>query len=117
MTFLQRVVVNTISFVALAGLFQKSQIFFVGSVWIALLAAIILALLNAFVKPLLFIISLPITIITLGLFSIIINALMLELTAYVIGSTEFYFANFGATILMAIIMSIINAVVSNYFEN
>ncbi|CAH0416532.1 phage holin family protein [Periweissella fabaria] len=115
MTFLQRVIINAISFVALAGLLQSTQIFYVSSIWAALGAAIVLAFLNAFVKPFLIVISLPITIMTLGLFSII-NAFLLELTAYLVGTPHFHFASFGATILMAIIMSVINAIVSNYFN-
>lgn len=116
MTFLQRVIINAISFVALAGLLQSTQIFYVSSIWAALGAAIVLAFLNAFVKPFLIVVSLPITIMTLGLFSIIINAFLLELTAYLVGTPHFHFASFGATILMAIIMSVINAIVSNYFN-
>lgn len=117
MTFLQRVIINVISFIALAGLLQSTQIFYVGSIWAALGAAIVLAFLNAFVKPFLVIISLPITIMTLGLFSIIINALLLELTAHLVGTHNFHFASFGVTVLMAIIMSVINAIVSNYFNH
>lgn len=116
MTFLQRLIVNTISFIALAGLFQSTQFFYVGSVWAALLAAVVLGILNTVVRPILLLISLPITILTLGFFSIVINAMMLELTSFVVGE-NFHFANFGVTILMAIIMAVINAVVSNYFIN
>lgn len=115
MTFLQRLIINTISFIALAGLFQSSDFFYVGSVWAALLAAVVLGVLNTILRPILFLISLPITIMTLGLFSIVINALMLEMTSILIGN-DFKFANFGATILMAIIMAVINAIVSNYFN-
>lgn len=49
---------------------------------IALLAALIIGLVNALIRPLLEILSLPITILTLGLFSFVLNALMFWLAAY-----------------------------------
>ena len=49
---------------------------------IALLAALIIGLVNALIRPLLELLSLPITILTLGLFSLVINALMFWLAAY-----------------------------------
>lgn len=115
MTVVRRIIVNTISFVALTGLLQSTHIFYVSSLWYALSAAIVLGLLNAFVAPVLILVSLPITIITLGLFGVVINAFMLELTSYVVGTQNFHFANFWVNIMMVVIMSIINAVVSNYF--
>ena len=45
------------------------------------IAAAVLGLLNAIVRPILFFLTLPLTIVTLGLFLIVLNALMLELTA------------------------------------
>ena len=50
--------------------------------WIAIaIAAAVLGLLNAIVRPILYVLTLPITIITLGLFLIVLNAIMLKLTA------------------------------------
>jgi putative membrane protein len=50
--------------------------------WIpALIASVVLAVVNTIVKPILFILTLPFTIITLGLFLLVLNALMLWLTA------------------------------------
>jgi putative membrane protein len=49
-----------------------------------LLAAILLGAVNAIVRPILVILTLPITILTLGLFFLIINGLMLQLVAYII---------------------------------
>jgi putative membrane protein len=51
-----------------------------------LLVAVIFGLVNVFVKPLVSLLSLPVTIITLGLFMFIINALMLMLTAWLAGN-------------------------------
>lgn len=49
---------------------------FVASFWSALLAALVLGLLNALVKPILILLTLPITVITLGLFLLVLNALV-----------------------------------------
>ncbi|PWF99429.1 phage holin family protein [Levilactobacillus bambusae] len=114
MGFWSRIFVNWIIFLALAGFFRNS--FFISSVWVALLAAFVLAILNALIKPVLQILSLPITILTLGLFSIVINAAMLELTSAIVGP-GFEFSSFGITMVIAIIMSICNAIISNHFAN
>lgn len=109
----QRIVLNAVLFIALGGFFRQS--FYVANVWIAIVASLVLAVLNALVKPFLSLLSLPITVLTLGLFSIVINAVMLELTSAVVGS-DFQFASFGTTLLIAILMSIVNAVVSSYLS-
>lgn len=115
MGFWARILINTLLFVAIAGFFQQSGAFYVSSIWIAFLASFVLALLNALVKPILVVLSLPITILTLGLFSIVINAGMLELTSYLVGSVNFHFSSFGMTMLVAIIISLANAVITDYF--
>lgn len=117
MRFWQRVLVNCILFVALTGFFQSNGNFYVSSIWIALVASLILAILNASIRPILQIISLPITLLTLGLFSIVINALMLELTSVFVGALNFYFSSFGMTMLISVILSICNTIISNHFTN
>lgn len=120
MRFWPRIFVNVLIFLALAGFFQSSlagsfqNSFYVSSVWVALIASLVLALLNAVVKPILFVLSLPITILTLGLFSVVINAAMLELTSWFVGSS-FAFASFGTTLIIAIVMSLCNAIISDHF--
>lgn len=83
--------------------------FYIESFWIAILAAVILTLLNAIVKPILVILTLPITILTLGLFMFIINAITLMLAQAIIGS-GFVIENFGLAILASIVISFINMV-------
>ncbi len=111
MRVLGRILINTLLFVAIAGFFQGS--FYVASFETAIVAAIVLAVLNALVKPVLFILSLPINLVTLGLFSIILNGFMLELTSFVVGNT-FHFASFGMAVIVALIMSICNVILSDY---
>ena len=63
------------------------------------------------------ILSLPINILTLGLFSIVVNGVMLELTSVFVGSAAFHFSSFWSAMLIAIIMSICNTVITDHQEN
>ena len=75
-----------------------------------LLVALILGLLNAVLKPLLFLVSLPITVLTLGVFYLVLNAAMLGLTAWIAGKFEsihfavdgFWSAFWGAVIISVV---------------
>ncbi|MCI1287339.1 MAG: phage holin family protein [[Lactobacillus] timonensis] len=109
------IVINTILFVILTYIFSSTGLFYVSSFGVALLASIVLAILNVLVRPVLWLLSLPINILTLGLFSIILNAVMLQLTSAVVSNQRFYFSSFGASLLIAILMSICNAVISGLF--
>ena len=110
MRFWQKIIVNALIFLALAGFLQN--MFYVESFWVSLGASIVLAILNMAVKPILFILSLPITLLTLGLFTIVINAAMLRLTSAIVGS-GFEFSSFGATILIAMLVSLVNMVLNS----
>lgn len=77
-----------------------------------LVVGLIFGLANAFIKPILSFVSAPITCLTLGLFSIVINAIMLALTSWLSGFTPFEFTIdtfFPSAILAAIIVSIVSA--------
>lgn len=113
MGFWKRILINTILFIAIAGFFQSS--FHVASVWMALIASFVFAILNAAIKPFLLLLSLPITLLTLGLFSIVINGFMLQMTSYVVGKANFGFSSFGMAMVVSILMSIANVIVSNFF--
>lgn len=68
----------------------------------ALLAAAVIALVNVFIKPVLIFLTLPINILTLGLFILIINALLFMFVAYLVPGVEvngFWSAFFGALLL------------------
>lgn len=83
------------------------------SFWTAVVVAGALSLVNAFVKPIVLFISLPITILTLGLFYIVINALMIMLVdAFV---KDFKIKSFGWAVLFGIIMSPISYVLVKLF--
>ncbi|SMX97901.1 phage holin family protein [Brevibacterium aurantiacum] len=77
-----------------------------------LVVGLIFGLANAFIKPILSFVSAPITCLTLGLFSIIINAVILALTSWLSGFTPFEFtidSFFPSAIIAAVIVSIVSA--------
>jgi putative membrane protein len=76
----------------------------------ALLAALVLGIVNFLVRPLLVLVTLPITIITLGLFLIVINALMLMLTGAIVPG--FKVDSFGAAVLGGLLLGLFNLIAS-----
>src|SRR3954462_3276412 len=69
-------------------------------------AALVLGLLNAILKPVLFILTLPLTIITLGLFLLVLNGIMLELVAWLVPG--FRIATFGWAVVGALVLTIVS---------
>ena len=60
----------------------------VSSIWAAMLACVIIAVINIFVKPVLQLLTLPINIVTIGLFTLVINALLFMFAAYLVPGIE-----------------------------
>lgn len=77
-----------------------------------ILASILLALVNVFVRPIAFVLTLPITIVTLGLFLFVINAAMFGLVAAMLDG--FVVAGFWSAVFGAIVVSITSTVASWY---
>ena len=74
-----------------------------------LLVAVVLGFLNAFIKPILTVLTIPITIITLGLFLLVINVLMVYLTDYLLSG--FHVTGFIAALLFSFVVSIVTALI------
>jgi putative membrane protein len=70
----------------------------------ALLAGLVLGVINALIRPLLVLLTLPITVLTLGLFLLVINALLLRLAAAIVPGMRVH--GFGAAFLGALLLSI-----------
>ena len=87
------------------------------SAWIAIAVfALFLSLINVSIKPLLQLLSLPITVFTLGLFYLILNTLLLYLAAWLANSifqVGFYIDGFGWAFLASIIISIVSTILSS----
>ena len=112
MSYFQRIIVNLLTFISLSVLLP--EMVHVRSFMIGLIASFVLSLLNMLVKPILTLLSFPLTVLTLGLFSFIINAMMLQLTSTLIGPQNFGFSSFGASLIVAVIMALVNMVVSEH---
>lgn len=80
----------------------------------AIIAAIILGILNAIVRPILIILTLPITILTLGLFIFFINASLFYFTASFIDG--FFVSGLVPALLGSILVSIISAIGNNFIK-
>jgi putative membrane protein len=78
----------------------------VASFYTALIAALVLGLVNAVIRPLVSLLALPLTLITLGLFSLVINALMFWLTSTVVKG--FIVTGFWPAFWGSIIMSVVS---------
>lgn len=74
----------------------------------AFVLAIVWALINIFIKPVIFILTLPITILTIGLFSLVINGLLILLASKIVQGFEV--DGFWSAFFFAIILSLINIV-------
>jgi len=73
-----------------------------------LIAATVLGLINAFIRPALWFLTAPLTVVTFGLFALVINALMIMLAAALVPG--FQVKSFGSAFLGAIIMAIIGVI-------
>ena len=74
----------------------------------ALIVAVVLGIVNAILKPILIILTLPINILTLGLFTLVINALLILLTTNLVSG--FKVDGFWWALLFSLVLSIINSV-------
>ncbi len=77
-----------------------------------ILAALLLGLVNGFVRPIAFLLTLPITIVTLGLFLLVLNAAMFGLVAAMLDS--FSVAGFGSALLGSLIVGVTSTIASWY---
>lgn len=75
--------------------------------WWAIITALVLALLNAFVKPILVLLTIPATIFTLGLFLLVINAAMILIAREIVPG--FYVDGFWSAFWLSLLISIINS--------
>ena len=77
-----------------------------GSLWAAFLTGMVIALLDNFIRPILIFITLPFTLVTLGLFIFIINAVIIEMTAAIVG--PFWVESFGYALLFSLVITLLN---------
>ncbi|WP_417898930.1 phage holin family protein [Bacillus haimaensis] len=101
------ILVNALVLIVVSGYFDS---FYLSGVGAAIIASLILAALNTIVRPILVLLTLPVTILSLGLFLFVINAITLMLTATLMGDA-FNIDGFGTAILAAIVISLLNLLI------
>jgi len=79
-----------------------------------LVATLVLGLLNVFLRPILMFLSLPLLVFTLGLFTIVINALLLLLVSALLGSEHFKVDGFWSAFWGALIISIVSLMLNTF---
>lgn len=105
MNFLIRLFVNALALAAAAWLFDGIQL--EGGFFDVLLVAFVFGLLNAILKPILLFFSLPLLVLTLGLFALVVNAALLLITSSLMDAFEvsgFWTAVFGSVVISLVTM-------------
>lgn len=105
--FLWRLLLNGVALLITVQLVNGLK---VDTVWTGLLAGAVLGIVNAVIRPVLFFFSLPITVLTLGLFTLVINALMLWLTSAIVPG--FRIDGFAAAFWGSLVLSLVSWVLS-----
>ena len=100
--------INSVSLLIIAYLLKG---FYVESFAAALVAALVLGVINTFIRPVFIILTLPINILTLGLFTFVINALMLKIMGSLVSGIEI--DSWGTAILAAILLSLISGLLNS----
>ncbi len=108
LTLLARWIVNAAVLLLVAYLYPEGVK--VASFGAALLAALVLGLVNAIVRPILVVLTLPVTLLTLGLFLFVINALLFWFVAEVVHG--FSVGGFGAALIGSILYSLFTLLTS-----
>lgn len=103
MSFMIQWLVSTAAIVITAYLLPGVK---VAGVFAALVAALVLGLINAVLKPLLILLTLPLNILTLGLFTLVINALLIMLAAAIVPG--FFVQGFWWALLFGLVLAIVN---------
>ena len=109
--FLFRWAINTIAVIIAASVLRGIRYDTTGAL---ILAALLLGILNAFVRPILLILSAPLILLTLGLFILVVNGLMLYWVSGLVGG--FHVDSFGSAFWGAILISIISWALSAFFR-
>ncbi len=80
----------------------------------AMIASLVIGLLNALIKPILFILTLPINILTLGLFTFVLNAIILKMAAGMMKSFKIdkWMTAIGAAVVLMIVQLVLNLIFS-----
>jgi putative membrane protein len=108
--FVQRLIINTLAVLVavymVPGLRFKDNAF-----WTPFVVALVLGILNTFIRPILMFLSLPLLIFSLGLFTLVINALLLYFVSFLL-SGHFQVDSFGSAFWGALVISLVSLILS-----
>lgn len=108
MNFLGKILLSSIAVIITSYLIPGIE---VESFLAAVIIAVVLSLLNVTVKPLLVILTIPLTVVSLGLFLLVINAMIVLIAGSIV--TGFFVDGFWWALLFSLVLSVTNSLLSN----
>ena len=112
MSFIPKLLLTSVA-ILIAGYFLPGV--HVNTFWTALLVALVLSFLNVFLKPLMVLFTIPFTVITFGLFLLVINALIIMIASSWV--TGFKVDGFWWAMLFSIILSFVSSILENLVKH
>lgn len=109
--WLPRWILNVLGIMITAFIIDGFEVTLLGAIF----GSIILGIVNAIIRPVVILLTLPINILTLGLFTLVINGLMLWFTSTLVEG--FDLDGFGAAVISALILSVISFIISFWVED
>jgi putative membrane protein len=113
MFFFVRLIINMVAILIISYLFPR--MIRVDGFLVALVAAFLLGIVNTILRPILVFITFPITLLTLGLFLLVINGLMLWLVSVLVRG--FHVSGFWSAVLGSILISIVSWILSRFLPS
>lgn len=110
MKFIIRILVSTLAVLLTSELLPSSMLY-VKDFKTSLLVALVLAFLNAVVKPLMILLTIPATILTFGLFLLVINATIIMIADYFVDGFKVH--GFWSALIFAVVLALINSIFEN----
>lgn len=109
---LLRMILTTLAILLVTNVYSGIQ---VDSVTTAVIAAVVLALINTIVRPVIVLLTLPISMLTLGLFLLVINACMLYLAAWLVNGFDVggYWDALIASLIISIVVALLNGLIKS----
>jgi putative membrane protein len=113
MFFIVRLIINIVAILIISYLFPS--LIWVDTFWAALVTALLLGIVNAIIRPVLVLLTLPLTLVTLGLFLLVINGLMLWLVSALVSG--FHVSGFWGAVFGSILISIVSWLLSRFLPS
>ena len=109
---LLRMILTTLAILLVTNVYSGIQ---VDSVTTAVIAAVVLALINMIVRPVIVLLTLPISMLTLGLFLLVINAAMLYLAAWLVNGFDVggYWDALIASFIISVVVALLNGLIKS----